>query len=583
MAETRSQRTMREIVRIIAGRFLGMVLIFAAILAAAGIATALVPRWYRSDISLMAEPAPIAEPFKGASNLRDDISLYVVTQREIILSDYVIASALLALDGRDMPAADAIDAQPQRVAAWDKAVADYIAGNVTWIGRIRERLSMVTPGGPDATFTQTFTIRVDWQEDIGTRGQLGWAGSRRRAAERSLEFARQVRSAYLLRYAQLQAERTRKAAEALESQSLAMAREQLNSATRAIQDFVDQHLKGDLLHVRHLINAGGSGTETGIAILRTTLETQLSNLEATIDERKALQEAAAKLVGPEVSGRVKALLADESNAAALHQAEAMLVVPESIAAAYPPMRDLQARGVALRMRLNELGARYTQGYEEIRGLRRELAGNLGSLADELGKQKIALDMEIEILEARRASLHRTLKKVTDNMEVLSGKAAGYEQLQRQLEAAQRLFNDEQRRWVTAATAGRMSTHPFLVTVLDEPTQPDPGKPLRPVIWLNLTLAALAGFVLAMLYAFVADHFDHTLKSVVEAERHLGVAVLAVVPKLSRPIVWREDGAPPAREQPAPEAPAEPEQPPTDRGSPPDVTGLGTSARDDQHD
>ena len=572
MAETRSQRTMREIVRIIAGRFLGMVLIFAAILAAAGIATALVPRWYRSEISLMAEPAAVVEPFKGASNLRDDISLYVVTQREIILSDYVIASALLALDGRDMPGAEAIDAQPQRLAAWDQEVADYVTGNVTWIGRVRERLSMVTPGGPDATFTQTFTIQVDWREDIGMRGPSGWAGSRKRAAERSLQFARHVRAAYQLRYAKLQAERTRKAAEALQNQSLAMAREQLNQATRAIQDFVDQHLKGDLLHVRHLINSGGSGSETGIATLRTTLETQLSDIEATIDERRALQQAVAKLVAADVGDRVKALLAEEGNAAALHQAEVMLVVPEAIADAYPPMRDLQARAVALRMRLNELAARYTEGYEEIRGLRRELAGNLRSLADELGKQKAALDMEIEIHQARRASLERTLKKVTDNMEVLSSKAAEYEQLQRQLEAAQRLFNDEQRRWVVAATAGRMSTHPFLVTVLDEPTQPDPDKPLRPVIWLNLTLAAVAGFILAMLYAFVADHFDHTLKSVVEAERHLGVVVLAVVPKLSRPIVWREDGARPAREQPAPapEPPVEPEQAPTD-------------TRDDQHD
>jgi capsular polysaccharide biosynthesis protein len=90
--------------------------------------------------------------------------------------------------------------------------------------------------------------------------------------------------------------------------------------------------------------------------------------------------------------------------------------------------------------------------------------------------------------------------------------------------------------VSAVTAEKLAQNPVLVSTLDDATWPDPRLPRRPIVWLNLLVAALAGLVLALAYAFLADHFDHSIKSVDEAERYLGVPVLVSVPKISGRII-----------------------------------------------
>ena len=82
----------------------------------------------------------------------------------------------------------------------------------------------------------------------------------------------------------------------------------------------------------------------------------------------------------------------------------------------------------------------------------------------------------------------------------------------------------------------MAKTPVLVSTLGDPGRPNPDDPRRPIVWLNLLLAGVAGLVLAFVYAFMADHFDHTIKGIDDAERYLGSPVLGSVPKLGRQII-----------------------------------------------
>jgi len=52
----------------------------------------------------------------------------------------------------------------------------------------------------------------------------------------------------------------------------------------------------------------------------------------------------------------------------------------------------------------------------------------------------------------------------------------------------------------------------------------------------MLVAVVAAVVMALVYAFLADHFDHSLKSIDNAERYLGVPVLASVPKIGGPVI-----------------------------------------------
>ena len=95
-----------------------------------------------------------------------------------------------------------------------------------------------------------------------------------------------------------------------------------------------------------------------------------------------------------------------------------------------------------------------------------------------------------------------------------------------------------RSFVRAVTAQELAEKPFLVSVLDPATRPDHTKPRRPFVLLNLLVAVGAAVVLALVVAFMSDHFDHRIKSIDDAEKYLGVPVLASVPRLGRRIVRR---------------------------------------------
>ena len=154
-------------VRVVASRFVGMALIVFTVVAAVGLATWRAPRTYRSQVRLLAKPSGMVNPLESdVSSLREQVSLFVATQREVILSDYVLASALLMLEGKQMPKAGNLD--PQALAEWDRQVRQSIVGDAgagqeghaDYLARVAKRVEMVTPGGPDSTFSQTLIIRA---------------------------------------------------------------------------------------------------------------------------------------------------------------------------------------------------------------------------------------------------------------------------------------------------------------------------------------------------------------------------------------------------------------------------------------
>lgn len=514
MTDTTATRTLREMVRVLASRFVGMVLILAIIVGATILATWYAPRVYRSTATLLGQPGEQFNPLADrTSTMRDRLSLFVTTQRQLVASDYVIASALMLLDGGEMPEAPAATRPTDAMTAWDAKVASYTAENVARIRQVRGRIDVVTPGGPDATFSQTFTIRVDWPENRERAADAGVAPARF-AARRAHEFTARLIDAYLYRYTRLETRRLRDTSKFLTERSLAEAREKLDAASKELQEFQEQ-LGGDLLIVRNMIGTA-AGAETGAAQLSTTFRAEINR----IDERLAEVEA--------LRGEIEKQL-DKSDAADL-------VVPTAVINAVPSINDLQRRIVALKLRINELVPRYTEEYQELRSARQELAEAREDVRDQLARHHTRLEQEQATLEARRDTLARLVQRERSEVEQLAGKVARYERLISARDAALEAYNAEQRRVIEAATAEQLAARPILVTVVEGPSHPDPDLPRRPIAWLNILIGVIAGVVLALVYAFLADHFDHSIRGMGDAERYLDAPVLASVPKLGRRII-----------------------------------------------
>jgi len=220
MAEGYAGRTLREITRIIAGRFIGMSILFIIVVGAAVAASLYTPKWYRADVQLMASPGRQISPLEDkASSMREQISLFVTTQREIIRSDTVLATALYMLDHPDVaPKKTARESNgnahrlniedEEKIRAVRKNISEMITKESKRLREFRERISVVTPGGPDATFSQTFTISVDWPEQRDKKDYFGQnEDTRIEGADTCQKLAEYLAFAYLYRYTELQTER----------------------------------------------------------------------------------------------------------------------------------------------------------------------------------------------------------------------------------------------------------------------------------------------------------------------------------------------------------------------------------------
>jgi uncharacterized protein involved in exopolysaccharide biosynthesis len=503
MAEAYTSRTLREIVRVVASRFLGIVLIFMVVVAAAAVATVWAPRWYRSEVMLLARPGVLGNPLEEqTTQLRDRVSLFMITQREVIMSDYVLASSVMKLQGIEAKAGGTYE---------DKQVSDFMAQNAKLMRQLKNRVKVLTPGGPDVTFTQTFAIRVDWSE----RDVVGppVADLRQAAASQAAQLAENIKNAYLMRYTYLENLRAKEATKLLQQQSLATARANLEEASAAFRKFVDEELKGDLLQV---INMGGGkavGAETGDATLATRFRGEINSIEARLAEVTALKKA----VDEELT----------------KSDDAMLVVPDAVTASNPVMAKIQARIVDAKMAINALEPRYTDAFQELKTAKAELVSALADLRVELTKQSTRLQQEISVLTAKHDVLAGKVVEDRKRVDNLASKVARYGLVQQAVESAQEIYTEEQRRVVSAVTAEKVTGLPLLVTTIDNPSRPDPTQPRRPIVWVNMLIAVVSGLVLGLVYAFLADHLDHSLKSIDGAERYLGTPVLASVPKLGR--------------------------------------------------
>ena len=524
MADRYSSRTLREIVRVIASRFVTMVVIFVMVVTAVCVATYMAPRVYRSEAELRARPSGLASPVETrVTSMRDEVSLFVRTQRQIIKSDYVLATALMLLEGRE-PAWNPAEIRnmsiPKEIRKQisttplfsDKDIDKYLTDNARYVSKARRRVAVVTPGGPDATFTQTWTIKVDWPEERAKAGKKDMA-SRELAAQRAFELASHLTEAYLIRSTFLESRTTLQAKKLLIDEALGQATKYRSKASKALENFIAGELQGDLLHVINMIGKGGGGIETGVASLTREFKGQLMTIEEKLAGMDAMQSA------------LDIELAREN--------PADLVVPDSILKSNPPIRKIVEKVVTLKLHLNSLLPKYTEQYQEIQHVRAELAGAQLDVKTELDKQRSRIAQEASVLTARQRTLARRISIDKQLLDALALKAVEYQRLQDDVATAQGIYEAETKRVVSATTASQLAEQPILVSLIDGPTRPSAVDPVGPNVMLSVVVSAVGGLILAFTLAFMGDYFDHSIKSTDDAERYLGTPVLASVPKLGR--------------------------------------------------
>jgi uncharacterized protein involved in exopolysaccharide biosynthesis len=137
----------------------------------------------------------------------------------------------------------------------------------------------------------------------------------------------------------------------------------------------------------------------------------------------------------------------------------------------------------------------------------------------------SVEAEYKVAKAREDALAARMDAVKRETLDLNEKEIQYTALQREVGSNQQLYDVVLKRVKETGLSGGLETNN--VRIVEEAQVP--RSPVRPRIWLNISLALVVGLMLGAGLAFFVEYFDNTIKTPEEAERYLGLPTLGMIP------------------------------------------------------
>ena len=137
----------------------------------------------------------------------------------------------------------------------------------------------------------------------------------------------------------------------------------------------------------------------------------------------------------------------------------------------------------------------------------------------------SVQTQAKVARAREDSQLKEVNNLRREGQELNDKESQYQNLQRDVESNQQLYESVVKRLKETGVAGGLENSN--VRIVEEANAP--GAPIRPRKVWNLGLSIVAGLVLAFGLAFALEYLDTTVKTPDDVERYLGLSVIGVVP------------------------------------------------------
>lgn len=541
MNESYGTRSLREIMRILFEHWI--LLFLVVVIGGAGtyfVCEHLVPRYYRSEISLIFKRPMNKNPITTDQAGERTLEVFVKAQQQIVMSDLVLARALAisgskplrdewyALRGRWEAAKKEGDGHAARIQdeinRWLQGkVGDQVNTLFTQrqqeLRKFRESVKLQTPGGEQVAMTESFSIRVD---------RMAPPGSTDPQAHLLAHYAADVLAdMYIVRYLQLQQDLNAPAERVMDDVVESFLKQDVDTASRRYQDFIVAN--ADKIGVLEQLLK--SGTEHGVQVVLTKIRENDATLHLELARDRAIFETLSRILPAgvlEIGGLAE--LTDEEIATAI-SVVAMDFFRENLL-----FLELSKSLTALENRRARIEAQFTPDSRDVQYIREEVARNRRRLMEAVVGYVAGLRASIEAREQQRAINDELVKKTAAEQNEIHSKLAEYARLKNEFEVAQKHLEKLQQERIEAKSAKLISREAVTVSKLDEASVPDVNRPIIPMTGIYTTVAVLVSLLLGIAFAFLADHFDHSLRSSVEAERYLGVPVLGSVRRRGRRLI-----------------------------------------------
>lgn len=149
------------------------------------------------------------------------------------------------------------------------------------------------------------------------------------------------------------------------------------------------------------------------------------------------------------------------------------------------------------------------------------------LATEVQLVRASISSSYEAAREKESLLQQQVDSLTTQVLQVQQRGTGFTVLEREVETNRQLYDALLQRYKEIGITSNVDANN--ISVVDSALRP--GAPFKPDLRRNLLMAAVAGLVLGVLLAFLFEFLDDTLKRPDEIEKHLGIGVLGVIPKL----------------------------------------------------
>jgi capsular exopolysaccharide synthesis family protein len=234
-------------------------------------------------------------------------------------------------------------------------------------------------------------------------------------------------------------------------------------------------------------------------------ESMLSELRADMISRKVRLEKVADLSIEQLESTLPALQLEDATTASTKQ------------------QYLQAlQNVASMQKMG-----YGKKHPEMQGAIRVVSERRDQLNKLVTGIRRALSIDLSVAQAKVEGLEKEVTELrTQLREDRTDRLAPYNEARRDFETQSQLLDVLTSRYRQQSVESRIETRPVQII-----NRAEPGvRPIKPNMKLNLSLSLVVGLVLGLSLAFFIEYLDTSIKTMDDVERHLGISVLAVIPK-----------------------------------------------------
>ena len=189
------------------------------------------------------------------------------------------------------------------------------------------------------------------------------------------------------------------------------------------------------------------------------------------------------------------------------------------------IQKLKAEASDLEVQKSKLLKTYKDKHPEVLKVQAQMDQVAQRIDAEIKTMLRGVQTEYRVAKAREDTLLGNVNRLRQEGQDISEKEIQYQNLQRDADSNQQLYEAVLKRLKETGVTGGLETNN--VSVIEDASLP--RVPVRPRRTVNLVVAVLVGLFVGVGAALVIEYFDTTIKTPDDVERYLGLPVIGIVP------------------------------------------------------